>query len=238
MKYTILIIDDNKQFTNHLQQILLQEISNLIKNIYVYNNSEKVINDIEQLKPDILLLDLKMPKVDGFKILEKIKNKKIMTIIISGEPFLINNIELYNSQNIKKIYIKPFKNEQLIKCLKYICNEKEQEIIQEDIENELCIFKFNKGSIGYKYLVKCLVKTYENSSILNNIEKELFPIIAKEVQVKKVENIKWSIQKTIKSMIRYTNKEKIAEYFPNIKIPTPKLFITTLNNIILKKYKR
>ena len=57
MKYTILIIDDNKQFTNHLQQILLQEISNLIKNIYVYNNSEKVINDIEQLKPDILLLD-------------------------------------------------------------------------------------------------------------------------------------------------------------------------------------
>ena len=146
MKYTILIIDDNKQFTNHLQQILLQEISNLIKNIYDYNNSEKVINDIEQLKPDILLLDLKMPKVDGFKILEKIKNKKIMTIIISGEPFLINNIELYNSQNIKKIYIKPFKNEQLIKCLKYICNEKEQEIIQEDIENELCIFKFNKGA--------------------------------------------------------------------------------------------
>ncbi len=48
------------------------------------NNGKKVLNDIYLNKPDVLLLDLNMPQVDGLQVIEKVKatanNVKILVL--------------------------------------------------------------------------------------------------------------------------------------------------------------
>lgn len=224
MKYTLLLADDNLKLAKNLSLYIHKNISDLVKIIGVTNNGETAMEIIKNSKPDILLLDLKMPKLNGLEVIRRTKKDSIMTMVITGEISMINKIELEDSINIKKIYIKPFPIYMLLNDLKYICTEKNKTDIRKRIEKELEMFQFNKNSIGYKYLIECLIYTCQNSNLLDNMESSLFPLVAKKFKNKKGSNIKWAIQKTIKSMIRYTPKDKIEKTFHEIKIPTIKFF--------------
>lgn len=237
MKYKFLIVDDDLNLAVNLSKIIKENMFNFIETVNICDNGAKAIKEIDKVKPDILLLDLKMPKANGLTVIDKIKEKSIVVIIMSGEVSMINSLKIFNSKNVKKIYIKPFLFEHLINELKYICYEKDNENIIKNIKNELSNFEFNKNSIGYQYLVECLLNAYKNPESLNNIEKNLFPLVAKKFRVDKIQNVKWCIQKSMKSMIRYTDRKKIIKYFPSREIPTIKLFIITLNNLIVTKYK-
>ena len=74
----VLIVEDN--MTNfHLLELLLAQTK--IK-IYHANNGEKFYNLIKKEKYDIILLDIQLPDISGFEILEYIKkNTKIPVII-------------------------------------------------------------------------------------------------------------------------------------------------------------
>ena len=235
MKYTLLLADDNLKLAKNLSLYIHKNISDLVKIIGVTNNGETAMEIIKNSKPDILLLDLKMPKLNGLEVIRRTKKDSIMTMVITGEISMINKIELEDSINIKKIYIKPFPIYMLLNDLKYICTEKNKTDIRKRIEKELEMFQFNKNSIGYKYLIECLIYTCQNSNLLDNMESSLFPLVAKKFKNKKGSNIKWANQKTIKSMIRYTPKDKIEKTFHEIKIPTIKFFLITINNLINDK---
>lgn len=233
MKYKFLIIDDNLDFAKHLRKKLQQHLSNFVKEINICNDGESGIKKLMECKPEILLLDLNLPKLDGLTILEKSKNVNCSIIIISGEVPLINHIRIFDNNNVKKILIKPFPIDILLTELNYICSEKATDDLRKKIEKELSVFDFNKSSIGYRYLVECLVLACKHPCLLNNIEKDLFPQVAKIFSVQKMQTIKWSMQKTIKSMIKYTDIQKIHEYFSFNQFPSLKLFITTMHKIIL-----
>ena len=235
MKYKLLIVDDNIGLENNISIFINKNISNLIEIIGIANNGEVAIDVIKKLKPDILLLDLKMPKFNGIEVIERTKEYSITTMIITGETYMINKIRLKDSKNIERIYIKPFSPYILLNDLKYICMEKNKSNIREKIEKQLEMFEFNKNSIGYKYLIECLIYTCQNPSFLNNMEANLFPLVAKKFQSKTGSNVKWSIQKTIKSMIRYTSTSRIEKIFGTTRIPTIKFFLTTINNSINDK---
>lgn len=233
MKYKFLIIDDNLDFAKNLREKLQQHLSNFVKEINICNDGESGIKELMEIKPDILLLDLNLPKLNGLTILEKTKNINCSIIVVSGEVSLINHIRILDNNNIKKILIKPFHINILIDEIDYICSEKIYDTFQKKVEKELNIFDFNKSSIGYRYLIECLILVCKEPHLLNNIERELFPQVAKVFGVKKTQTIKWCMQKTVKSMIKYTDKKTIACYFPSVSNPSLKLFITTLNTILL-----
>ena len=232
MKYTLLIVDDNLKFANNLSVHIYKSINNLINVVRIANNGKSAIEIIKDVKPDIVLLDLQMPKLNGLEVINQTKNLNMTIMVISGELSMINKIRLGNSKNIRKVYIKPFPINVLINDLKYICNEYNQIDIREKIEKQLDMFEFNKSSIGYRYLIECLIYTYQNPKFLDNMENDLFPLVAKKFQRKKGQNIKWSIQKTMKAMIRYTPTNKIKKVFPNTQMPTVKFFMRTINNFI------
>lgn len=57
-----------------------------IKVIGQANDGKKVLNDIFSNKPDILLLDLNMPQIDGLQVIEKVKKnyKDIKILVLSN----------------------------------------------------------------------------------------------------------------------------------------------------------
>ena len=229
MKNTILIIEDNQELAKNIYDSIDANLNDFIDIIKIVDNGISALQTIEDLKPKIVLLDLQLPFLSGLKIIEKIKNKDIEIIIISGEISLINNIKIENCKNIKKIYVNPFEFEHLILDIRYLCEKKEKSNVTEQIERQLDIFNFNKNSIGYKYLVECLMCIYYNPNFLVNMESNLFPEVMRRFQIKNVKNIKWAMQKTVKSMLRFTPTKQIEKFFKNNRMPTLKTFITTMS---------
>nr|WP_193988266.1 EAL domain-containing protein [Lelliottia steviae] len=80
---SVLIIDDEEINTLQLEHALEN-----IGEISTSNNSSEAIKLIDKIKPDILILDLEMPNVSGFDILEAIHKKPtlkhIRTVVITS----------------------------------------------------------------------------------------------------------------------------------------------------------
>lgn len=178
-----------------------------------------------------------MPKISGIEFLNKISNFNIEVFIISGEIDYINQINYEYFDKIRKVYIKPFYISNLNDDLKNIYCESNNMKLRNIIDEELSIFNFNKGSSGYEYLIECIEKSILEPRILRNMEKELFPYISNKLNIDNPRTVKWDLQKLLDSMTRYTDNKILLSYFPYTKHPTLKVFITTIDNNIIKKSK-
>ena len=69
-KITVLIADDNKEFANTLSNYLEEEEDMNV--IGMARDGEEAFKMIQGTHPDIVLLDVIMPHVDGLGVLEKI----------------------------------------------------------------------------------------------------------------------------------------------------------------------
>lgn len=107
-KESILIVDDSSIVRNFLKKIFDEEY-----NVLLANDGEEAINklsdEIFTSKIDLILLDLMMPNIDGFGVLEYLngKNINIPTMIISGDNSkdTINKAFQYN---VVDVIEKPF----------------------------------------------------------------------------------------------------------------------------------
>ena len=231
----LLIIDDNTEFVISLYKYIQTEITD-IETIGIASNGKEALKYMENIKPNIIILDLQMPILNGVELLKKLKNKEIKIILISGEIDLMKEIFIQDVYtNIEKIYIKPFNFCNLKEDFNRLSQENsslnEKKLIQ-NINNELDKFNFNKSSIGYKYLIECIIEIYKNPYKLNNIEKNLFPCVADKLKIKNPQTIKWNLRKLIISMIRYTDTQIILKNFSHTKNPTTKMFLTRINECI------
>lgn len=92
--YNILIIDDDVRFTEILKQKLIEH--KLPINIQTISDSETFLEEIIKIKPELIILDLQMPKLNGLDICKIIKKdpflQSIPIIFLTGnlEPDIIN----------------------------------------------------------------------------------------------------------------------------------------------------
>lgn len=132
-------------------------ISNLIKmNLNMVNYQSKAAYDgedalslIEKESFDLILLDIMLPKIDGFKLLEKIKPKGIPTIFLTAKISISDKV--YGLRAGADDYItKPFEGIELLARIDNVLrhyHKKSDVIIFEDVEvhiEEMIIKKAGK----------------------------------------------------------------------------------------------
>lgn len=78
-----LIIDDEDSTLN-VVKLLLQKYINQITEIYTAKGSIEGINAINQHKPHLVFLDVEMPLLNGFQLLEQFPNHSFETIFITA----------------------------------------------------------------------------------------------------------------------------------------------------------
>jgi len=76
-KKTILIVEDDKFLRDLIVQKLTREGFNTIEAV----DGEQGIEKIKEEKPDLVLLDLILPGIDGFDVLVKIKEDPVLAEI-------------------------------------------------------------------------------------------------------------------------------------------------------------
>lgn len=80
---TAIIIDDETNSRNALRQKITKHCNNVMI-IADCENGEEGIEKIETQKPDIIFLDIEMPRMNGFTMLQQIKNKNFEVIFITA----------------------------------------------------------------------------------------------------------------------------------------------------------
>lgn len=124
----LLIVDDNKQITSILEEYAKKEGYETV----IALDGEQALEKFSVEKPDILLLDVMMPKKDGFAVCREIrKNSNVPIIMITarGEDFeKIMGLEIGADDYI----VKPFSPGEVMARIKAIMRR----IIREEVQGQ------------------------------------------------------------------------------------------------------
>lgn len=197
----VAIADDNERMIEVLNNIMRED--NELKIVGTANNGEEVCRMIKEKEPDIVLLDLIMPKLDGLSVMERInhdmsikKHPKFIVISAIGQEGITED-----AFNLGASYyiMKPFDGDMVLKRMhsmksglahsmeKQRFSEKESlDQIQEHLETEVTDLIHEVGVPahikGYHYLRDSILMTVKDPEMLSSITKILYPTIAKKHQ--------------------------------------------------------
>lgn len=194
------IADDNERMVEILDHIVKKDSE--IRIVGKANNGEEVCRMIREKEPDVVLLDLIMPKLDGLSVMERInqdrsikKHPKFIVISAIGQEGITED-----AFNLGAYYyiMKPFDNEMVLNRVRSIMNGADGQshnssdkkplcgLSREDLEGEVTDMIHEVGVPahikGYQYLRDAILMVIEDSEMLNSITKILYPTIAKRNQ--------------------------------------------------------
>ncbi len=111
----ILIIDDDKEIQSVLSDIIRFEGYE----VTTADNGKKALKEIGKYSPDVILLDIRLPGMDGIKVLEKIKkiDKNIIVIMLTGYGDIKDAVQSIKIGAFNYI-TKPLENEEIILNIK------------------------------------------------------------------------------------------------------------------------
>ena len=206
-KITVLISDDNNEFATTLSNYL--ENDDTIQVVGMAKDGEEALSIISTIKPDVVLLDVIMPHLDGLGVLERLNTMRLenppICIMLSavGQDKITQKAIALGAQYY---VVKPFDIEVLIKRIKELqyyqpSNNRGNFIVKESKTQYIDIpqnEKRNGDSLealvtniihevgvpahikGYQYLREAIIMSVNDMEMLNSITKILYPEIAKK----------------------------------------------------------
>lgn len=121
---SILIVDDEPLNVVLLNEILEDEGYNVIS---AYDG-EAAISQFHEYKPDLVLLDVMMPGIDGYETCRRLRadaDNDIPISFLSAKAYLDDKLKGYEAGGDEYI-TKPFKNEELLAKVSIMLTKKEQ----------------------------------------------------------------------------------------------------------------
>lgn len=107
-QYRAIVIDDEPA-ARRLMKSLLQEHHNVVTVIDEAGNGRDAIRKIEEQKPDLIFLDIQMPDLTGFEVLEQLHHKPNVIFTTAYEQYAIKAFENFSVDYL----LKPIKEERL-----------------------------------------------------------------------------------------------------------------------------
>jgi len=121
-KRKILLVEDDKYLID-IYTTELKKAEFVVKNAL---NGKEALNEINKIKPDLLVLDIIMPEVDGWQVLRKIKEKaefKNLNIIVLSNLSQKEDIEKALKSGATKYFVKThFTPSKVVEEIKKILN--------------------------------------------------------------------------------------------------------------------
>lgn len=132
MKKSILFVDDERQILNSLKRVFIRTDYNL----YFASSGEEALKILENSKINLIISDMRMPNMDGAKLLSIVKEKypKVIRMILSGYSDETQALEVFENNLVISYILKPWDNEELIKTVEDVFKFDYVEINEELVQ--------------------------------------------------------------------------------------------------------
>lgn len=201
----VAIADDNPQALSLLNDILEGEEG--INVVGKAENGEEAYNMIVKTNPDVVLMDIIMPRLDGIAVMEKVKKNAgmrknpsfIMVTAVGSENITEDAFRMGASHYI----MKPYNKEIVVEKVRRIGNGSRHVIehnpinkvepyidkeayMEKNLENDITQMLHEIGIPahikGYQYLRDAIALVVRDAEMLASVTKVLYPTIAKKYQ--------------------------------------------------------
>lgn len=196
----VLVIKHNTRNANAIKDIISQNSS--MELCGECHNGSEAVGIIKKFQPDVIMLDLILPNMDGIAIIEEInsiKTNKTMHFLISASKKQIEILENILQGEVYNIAINIIEesdnNDEVENAIIYTSkmktkgvniykskrneelSENELELMVTEIIHEIGVPAHIKG---YQYLRSSIMMAVNDMDILNSITKQFYPSIAKQ----------------------------------------------------------
>jgi len=150
----ILLVDDEKDALEALEW----KLNNYVENVEITtcNSPVKAIDIINKKKPDVVFLDIQMPEMDGFTMIEKIENRDFNLIFTTAhDEFALKAIKVSAIDYL----LKPVDKDELLASMEKIKVSNKGDILEDKLKlllnnlNENNNDKINISADGKVYLL-------------------------------------------------------------------------------------
>ena len=201
-KISVLIADDNKEFCSILNDYLLNQRDIVV--IGVAKDGREALTLIEERKPDLVVLDIIMPHLDGLGVLERLNTmelEKIPRVIVlsavgqdkitqkaitlGADYYVVKPFDMdVFTKRIREMFIGSSISEpvrrQSVMMTSEVQTVKEPMDLETEITNIIHEIGVPAHIKGYMYLREAITMVVNDMELLSAVTKELYPSIAKK----------------------------------------------------------
>lgn len=201
----ILIADTNVELSNHLANHLQSQEN--VEVIGVYQDGHSVLEAVRQDKPDVVLMDLILPKKDGLEVLQELNGMGDMPeVIITSMLDHSNMIGCALNLGASYYICKPYAYHNVYERVMQVCDyQRAYQVSKKETATQVKVYDLtqkvtskNPYSLeadvtamireigvpahikGYQYIRDSILLSLQDSNMLNYITKYLYPTIAKK----------------------------------------------------------
>lgn len=248
VRHTILLADIDAAFRAEVQRAL--EATGRYTVVGSTGDGAAAVRMIQELKPDLVLLDLLLPALDGLGVLERAHQEEVgycgKFIIISrfvNESYLSGNI----TPDVVYYMVKPCDIMSLVRRVDQCFHGYAEQsmmmtmttmipamVLVSDMMRDIGVSPNIKG---YVYLRDAILMAVENRDMMNAVTKELYPAVARRhasTRSRVERAMRHAIEKAFDSGDRFT----LINYFGmsadrGVRRPSNSIFISTLADRVL-----
>ncbi len=194
-KSKVVIADTNAAFTEEMAKAINSQQD--MEVVRICSDGDQALRAVRELLPDVLLIDVALPVIDGIGVIEALAgfgNSEIRTLVLSS----VNSDAITTkvmSMGVFYYMLKPVDTgivlsrirQSLIQELpaganvpaQHLVTNKELEVAVTKLMREIGIPAHIKG---YQFIREAILLSIRNYEIINSITKQLYPAIASQYQ--------------------------------------------------------
>ena len=193
-KIKVCLVDDNRELIHMMEEYFNEQED--IEVIGTAFNGRDGLNMLQEQKPDVLILDIIMPHIDGLAVLNTLREQNqvmlnvIMLTAFGKEEVMKKAVALGASYFILKPFdldhladqIRQVEGTQVIKAgtSKQSAKKEKKLDLEASITNIIHEIGVPAHIKGYMYLREAITMVYNDIELLGSITKVLYPAIAKK----------------------------------------------------------
>ena len=188
---TVFIADNTEEFTASLTAALQR--SEGFQVVGSASDGEQAIREIRERRPDILVLDLMLSKLDGFSVLKAISTMERKPITLATSAFVSDFVSAAAvNLGVRYLMLKPCDIQSLVDRMQEIRGGEILRLQPKRAQDKHSIETMVTGIIheigvpahikGYQYLREAIIIAVNDMDVINAITKVLYPQVAKTFQ--------------------------------------------------------
>lgn len=186
----IIVGDGSEEFRSLIKDILSAQSGLTV--VETAEDGVSLLDAVEQWKPDVVVMDVVLPGIDGISVLEEMNHRwgsaapKVIFVSSFSNDHVISEASRLGA---RYFMLRPFKSETLVDrvqrcCADFEAKEKEVRTLKNDVGLETTVTSIiHEIGVpahikGYQYLREAIVLAVNDMDVINSMTKVLYPMVA------------------------------------------------------------